>query len=69
VLCAVTISSADLHSLSLYYYTVCGRMRMSSVLVWCSCLLVFLLVNCLSIVCMSYLHGHSGLSMIFNRCK
>jgi hypothetical protein len=26
--------------LSLYYYTVCGRMCMSSVRVWCSCLLV-----------------------------
>jgi hypothetical protein len=24
--CAVTIPSADLRSLSLYYYTVCGRM-------------------------------------------
>jgi hypothetical protein len=27
VLCAVTIPPADLRSLSLYYYTVCGRMR------------------------------------------
>jgi len=35
MLCAVTIPPADLRSLSLYYYTVCGRMRMSSVCVWC----------------------------------
>jgi len=40
VLCAVTISPADLRSLRLYYYAVCGRMCMSSVRVWCSCLLV-----------------------------
>ena len=40
VLCAVTIPPADLRSLSLYYYAVCGRMCMSSVRVWCSCLLV-----------------------------
>ena len=40
MLCAVTISPADLRSLSLYYYAVCGRMCMSSVCVWCSCLLV-----------------------------
>jgi len=40
VLCAVTIPPADLRSLSLYCYTVCGRMCMSSVRVWCSCLLV-----------------------------
>jgi len=26
VLCAVTVPPADLHSLSLYYYAVCGRM-------------------------------------------
>ena len=38
VLCAVTIPPADLRSLSLYYYAVCGRMCMSSVCVWCSCL-------------------------------
>ena len=38
--CAVTIPPADLRSLSLYYYAVCGRMCMSSVCVWCSCLLV-----------------------------
>jgi hypothetical protein len=38
VLCAVTIPPADLRSLSLYYYAVCGRMYMSSVRVWCSCL-------------------------------
>jgi len=31
VLCAVTIPPADLRSLSLYYYAVCGRMCMSSV--------------------------------------
>jgi hypothetical protein len=31
VLCAVTIPPADLRSLRLYYYTVCGRMCMSSV--------------------------------------
>jgi hypothetical protein len=41
VLCAVTIPPADLRSLSLYYYTVCGRMCISSVRVWCSCLLVY----------------------------
>ena len=29
VLCAVIIPPADLRSLSLYYYTVCGRMCMS----------------------------------------
>ena len=43
VLCAVTIPLADLRSLSLYYYTVCGRMCVSSVCVWCSCLLVICL--------------------------
>jgi len=32
VLCAVTIPPADLRSLSSYYYTVCGRMCMSSVI-------------------------------------
>ena len=32
VLCAVTIPTADLRSLSSYYYTVCGRMCMSSVI-------------------------------------
>jgi hypothetical protein len=32
VLCAVTIPPADLRSLSLYYYAVCGRMFMSSVI-------------------------------------
>jgi hypothetical protein len=32
VLCAVTIPPADLRSLSLYCYTVCGRMCMSSVI-------------------------------------
>jgi fatty-acid desaturase len=36
VLCAVTIPPADLHSLILYYYAVCGRMCMSSVCVWWS---------------------------------
>jgi len=40
VLCAVTIPPADLRSLSFYYYAVCGRMCMSSVRVWCSCVLV-----------------------------
>jgi len=43
VLCAVTIPPADLRSSSLYYYTVCGRMCMSSVRVWFSCLLVICL--------------------------
>ena len=38
VLCAITIPPADLRSLSLYYYAVCGRMCMSSVCVWCFCL-------------------------------
>jgi len=32
VLCAVTVPPADLRSLSLYYYAVCGRMCMSSVI-------------------------------------
>jgi hypothetical protein len=32
VLCAVTIPPADLRSLSLYYYTVYGRMCMSFVI-------------------------------------
>ena len=32
VLCAVTIPLADLRSLSWYYYAVCGRMCMSSVI-------------------------------------
>ena len=32
VLCAVTIPPADLRSLSSYYYAVCGRMCMSSVI-------------------------------------
>jgi hypothetical protein len=40
VLCAVTIPPNDLRSLSLYYYAVCGRMCMSSVRVWSSCLFV-----------------------------
>jgi hypothetical protein len=40
VLCAVTIPPADLRSLSLYYYAMCARMCMSSVRVWCSCLVV-----------------------------
>jgi hypothetical protein len=39
VLCAVTIPPADLRSLSLYYYVVCGRMC-----VICACL-VFLSVG------------------------
>jgi len=43
VLCAVTIPPADLRSLSSYYYAVCGRMCISSVCVWCSCLLVICL--------------------------
>jgi len=43
VLYAVTIPPADLRSLSLYYYAVCGRMCMSSVCVWCSCLLLICL--------------------------
>ena len=43
VLCAVTIAHADLRSLSLYYYAVCRCMCMSSVRVWCSCLLVICL--------------------------
>ena len=30
MLCAVTIPPADLRSLSSYYYTVCGRMCISS---------------------------------------
>ena len=45
VLCAVTIPPADLRSLSSYYYAVCGRMSMSSVCVWCSCLLVICWVH------------------------
>jgi hypothetical protein len=32
MLCAVTIPSADLHLFILYYYAVCGRMCMSSVI-------------------------------------
>jgi hypothetical protein len=43
VFCAVTIPPADLRSLSLYCCAVCGRMCMSSVRVWCSCLLVIIL--------------------------
>jgi hypothetical protein len=35
---AVTFPPADLRLLSLYYYALCGRMCMSSVRVWCSCL-------------------------------
>jgi hypothetical protein len=49
VLCAVTIPPADLRSLRLYYYTVCGRMCMSSVRVWCSCLLVICLFKSVNI--------------------
>jgi hypothetical protein len=45
VLCTVTIPSADLRSLSLYYYAVCGRMY-----VICVCLVLLSvgdrLVNC-----------------------
>jgi hypothetical protein len=44
LLCAVTIPPADLRSFGLYYYTVCSRMCMSSVRVWCSCLLVICLL-------------------------
>jgi len=40
VLCALTIPPADLRSLSSYYYAVCGCTCVSSVRVWCSCLLV-----------------------------
>jgi len=40
VLCAITIPPADLRSFCLYYYAVCGPMCMSTVCVWCSCLLV-----------------------------
>jgi hypothetical protein len=40
VLCAVTIPPPDLRSVRSYYYAVCGRMCMSSVCVWCSCLLI-----------------------------
>jgi len=43
VLCAVTIPPADLRSLSSYYYALCGHKCMSSVCVWCSCLLVICL--------------------------
>jgi hypothetical protein len=43
VLCGVTIPPADLRSLSTYCYSVCGRMCMSSVRVWCSCLLAICL--------------------------
>jgi len=43
VLCAVTTPPTDLRSLSSYYYAVCGRMCVSSVHVWCSCLLVICL--------------------------
>ena len=32
VLCAVTVPPADLRSLSSYYYAVCGRMYISSVI-------------------------------------
>ena len=51
VLCAVTIPPADMRSLSSYYYTVCGRMCMSSVCVWCSCLLVICLWT-LAVLCL-----------------
>jgi hypothetical protein len=48
VFCAVTIPPADLRSLGLYYYTVCGRMY---TYVICACLVFLsigdLLVNCL----------------------
>jgi type IV secretory pathway VirB3-like protein len=49
VLRAVTIPLADLRSLSLYCYAVCGRMCMSSV---CLVFLCFgdLLVNCFVII-------------------
>ena len=56
---SVTIPPADLRSLSLYYYAVCGRMCMSSVCVWSSCLLVICLqwphvyVICVSLVFLS----------------
>jgi len=43
VLCTVTIPPADLRSLSLYYYAVCGRMCIPFVRVWCSCQLVICL--------------------------
>ena len=52
VLCASTIPHADLRSLSLYYYAVCGRMFMSSVfsvlVCWwsaCDCLWTQTLAN------------------------
>ena len=34
MLCFVSIPPADLGSLSLYYYAVCGRMCVSSVRLW-----------------------------------
>jgi hypothetical protein len=49
VFCTVTIPPAYLRSLSLYYYAVCGRMCVSSVCVWCSCLLVICLWTLFSI--------------------
>jgi hypothetical protein len=50
VLCAVNIPPADLRSLSLYYYAVCGHMCVSSVCVWCSYLLVVCLEDPLKMV-------------------
>jgi len=43
LVCWWSASQADLRSLSLYYYALCGRMCMLSVCVWCSCLLVICL--------------------------
>ena len=61
MLCAVTIPPADLRSLSLYYDAVCGRLCMSSVRVWCSCLLVivftvFCIVCTVFLYCFVYVH-------------
>ena len=73
VLCAVTIPPADLRSLSSYYYAVCGLMCMSSVRVWCSCLLViFIGFKCWSDCvlkceyCMSWIVSQ-GILYIYNK--
>jgi hypothetical protein len=57
-------SPADLLSLSLYHYAVCGRICMLSVGVWCSCLLV----NCLwTVVCFT-INKETGTKFRWPQC-
>ena len=63
MLCAVTIPPADLRSLSLYYYAVCSRMCMSSVMLYYSVISVSAKAIC---KCQLYFEtGEKGTRFIF----